>query len=87
MFGTMKTLIPQPAICNFMATALWAIVNPPCKEQQPDGHLKDTHCTPQKCLHVDVFEWVWAWDRNMGMFIHYPAGLVRYTTPRGWNKV
>ena len=43
-------------------------------EQAGDGNLYPTHCTPQKCLHVDVFNWVWARDRNMGAWIHYPAG-------------
>lgn len=88
MFGTMKTLIPQPAICNFMAIVLWALVNPPHYEQtQPDGELKETKCTRDKCIHVDVFEWVWAWDRNIGAWVHYPVGVLRFPVPRGWDKV
>lgn len=43
-------------------------------EQTSDGQLYPTHCIPEKCLHVDVYNWVWAWDRNIAAYIHYPAG-------------
>lgn len=78
MFGTLMTLIHQIQVCHFAQDVATSFVSPRHYEQKPNGKLRLSKCRRHKCIHVDVFEWVWAWDCNIGAYIHYPTTRTRF---------